>query len=53
VSAASTTTGAFQFAAGSKDAAMVLSLEPGAYTVQISGVGGASGIGLIEVYEIP
>lgn len=53
VTSASTTTGAFQFAADSKDAAMVLSLEPGAYTLQISGVGGAAGIGLIEVYEIP
>ena len=53
VSSASTTTGAFQFAADSKDAAMVINLEPGAYTLQLSGVGGAAGIGLIEVYEIP
>ncbi len=53
VTAASTATGAFQFTAGSKDAGMVINLEPGAYTLQLSGVGGASGVGLIEVYEIP
>jgi hypothetical protein len=53
VTTASTATGAFQFAADSKDAAMVISLDPGAYTVQLSGVGGGAGIGLIEVYEIP
>jgi len=29
-----------------------MSLQPGAYTAIVSGVGGATGVGLIEVYEI-
>jgi hypothetical protein len=36
----------------SKEAAMIITLEPGAYTAIVSGVGGATGIGLIEVFEI-
>ena len=44
--------GAFALAAESADSAMVLSLPPGAYTVQISGQDGASGVGLAEVYEL-
>jgi len=31
---------------------MMLTLPPGAYTVQISGQGGTSGVGLAEVYEV-
>ncbi len=30
---------------------MLLDLVPGAYTVQLSGVGDATGVGLIEVYD--
>jgi hypothetical protein len=45
--------GAFPFAAvDSKDAALVLTLEPGAYSAQVSGVGGTTGEALIEIYEI-
>lgn len=53
VVAASATTGAFQLTSGSKDAALIISLEPGVYTLQLSSGDGSSGIGLIEVYEIP
>jgi len=28
-------------------------LDPGVYTVVLSGVGSSTGVGLIEVYEIP
>ena len=45
--------GAFAFAEGSADAAMVINLAPRIYTLQLGGVAGASGIGLIEVYEVP
>jgi hypothetical protein len=45
--------GAFPLAAQSRDAALVASLAPGAYTVQVSGVGGTTGIALVEVYEAP
>jgi len=44
--------GAFQLADGSKDAAIVLSLSPGGYTVQVSGADGGTGEGLIEIYEV-
>ena len=45
--------GAFAFPAGGKDAAVLLTLPPGSYTAQVSGVGGATGVGLVEVYEVP
>jgi hypothetical protein len=45
--------GAFNFVAGSKDAALVATLPPGSYTAQVSGVGGTTGIALVEVYELP
>ena len=44
--------GAFGLAEGSRDAATVLSLPPGGYTVQVSGVAGAVGEALIEVFEV-
>jgi hypothetical protein len=46
--------GAFGFAdAGSRDAVLLATLEPGAYTVVVSGVNGAKGVGLVEVYDVP
>lgn len=45
--------GAFGLEAGSRDAAIVVTLSPGSYTIQMSGVGGGTGEGLIEVYELP
>lgn len=44
--------GAFGLASGSGDSAMVLSLPPGAYTVESTGAGGTSGVALTEVYEM-
>lgn len=38
---------------GSKDAAIVMQLEPGAYTVQVSGADGGEGVALVEVYLVP
>jgi len=37
----------------SKDAALVLTLDPGIYTAQVSGVGRTTGVGLAEIYEMP
>jgi hypothetical protein len=34
------------------ESALLIRLEPGAYTTVVSGVGGTTGIGLVEVYEI-
>ncbi len=46
--------GAFAFGAGSRDSAAVVTLAAGkSYTVQVGGVGGATGEGLIEIYELP
>jgi len=44
---------AFRLEAGSKDAAFVVTLTPGVYTVQATGVGGATGVALVEVYLVP
>jgi hypothetical protein len=46
-------TGAFPLPAGSRDAALIATLSPGSYTVHVSGVAGAAGVTLIEVFELP
>lgn len=51
VPTASSQVGAFALPAGSKDAVLLVSLEPGAYTAQVTGSGPA-GDALVEVYEI-
>lgn len=52
--AAFASVGAFAFASdGSRDAALTATLQPGSYTAQISGVGGTTGVALVEVYELP
>jgi subtilisin family serine protease/outer membrane protein assembly factor BamB len=45
--------GAFAFASGSRDAALLVSLAPGSYTAQVSGVNDATGVALVEVYALP
>ena len=45
--------GAFALVPGSQDAVLLLTLPPGAYTAQVSGVGATTGVGLVEVYEVP
>ncbi len=44
---------AFDFTPGSKDSAMLLTLPPGNYSAQVSGVNSTTGNGMIEVYEVP
>ena len=53
VAAAAKQTGAFAFANGSNDTAILAVLPPGTYTAEVSGVGSTTGIALVEVYEIP
>ena len=48
-----TQTGAFGLPAASKDAALLVTLQPGAYTAQVSGVNATTGVALVEVYELP
>jgi hypothetical protein len=53
VAAAAAATGAFPLPSGSKDAALILTLAPGAYTAEIVDANGGSGTALVEIYEIP
>jgi CubicO group peptidase (beta-lactamase class C family) len=43
--------GAFALPAGGRDADVLPTLGTGAYTAQVSGVGGATGIALLELYD--
>ncbi len=51
VTATTPMVGAFPLLPGSKDAAIVLQVNPGAYTVQVTSVGGTAGTALIEIYD--
>jgi hypothetical protein len=53
LSAAFISVGAFALPAASRDAALVATLNPGSYTVVVTGVGGTTGVALVEVYEMP
>lgn len=44
--------GAVGLTSGSKDAALQITLPPGAYTAQVSGMSGGTGEALVEVYEV-
>jgi hypothetical protein len=45
--------GAFPLTPGSGDAVVLITLPPGVYTANLSGVAGATGNGLVEVYRVP
>jgi hypothetical protein len=54
VRAAFAAVGAFDLPdATSRDAAMVVTVPAGAFTAQVSGIGGATGEALVEIYELP
>ncbi len=53
VAAATTGVGAFRFGAGSRDAAAWVMLNPGSFTVPVSGAGVGTGQTLVEVYVVP
>lgn len=53
VRTATSRSGAFTLPESSKDSAILTTLDPGVYTIHVSGAGGSSGVSLIEVYEIP
>ncbi len=53
MSAAIAASGAFPLKPGSKDAAALVWLSPGLYSVLVSGVDGVPGIALVEVYLVP
>ncbi len=49
-----TAVGAFAFDPGSADSAVLLSLNGNAaYTVQLEGLNGQTGVGMLEIYDVP
>ena len=46
------TAGAFPLPAGSRDAVLIATLPPGAYTVQVTGANNGTGVALFEAYEL-
>jgi uncharacterized repeat protein (TIGR03806 family) len=50
ISSAFTAAGAFALPTGSADSALLLTLSPGSYSATVSGVGGTTGVALIEIY---
>lgn len=51
IAAAADQVGAFDFFPGSRDSALLVTLEPGAYSAQVTGAGDA-GQAMVEVYEV-
>jgi hypothetical protein len=45
--------GAFSLDPASKDAVLLVTLDPGVYSAEVLGVNGASGIALVEIYAVP
>jgi len=52
IAAAAAGAGAFPFAPGSADAAVLVTLPAGAYTAVVEGAGQTTGAGLVEAYEV-
>jgi uncharacterized repeat protein (TIGR03806 family) len=53
IRATARTVGAFPLAEGSRDSVLLVTLPSGAYTIQVSGTNGTTGVALVEVYEVP
>jgi endoglucanase len=54
IATAAASVGAFTWtSASSHDCALLATLPPGGYTAQIAGQSGDTGVGLVEVYEVP
>ena len=51
IAATAARVGAFALANNSRDAAILLTLNPGAYTAIVTGQGGATGVCLVEAYD--
>ncbi len=53
IATTSAAVGAFALELASRDAVLLLTLQPGSYTAQVSGVNNTTGAALVEVYEVP
>lgn len=45
--------GAFALPPNSRDAVLLVTLDPGTYSAQVSGVGNTTGVALVEIYDVP
>jgi hypothetical protein len=52
IASATAQVGEFPLPAGSKDAALLITLQPGTYSVIVTGVGNTTGVALVEIYDI-
>ncbi len=52
IAAASAAVGAFPFPSGGKDSALLTTLDPGSYTVNVESTDGGTGTTLVEAYEV-
>jgi hypothetical protein len=54
IMSAAESVGAFRLSSGSsKDAVLLLTLPPGNYSAQVTGVNNTGGTAIVEVYEVP
>ena len=53
LAAAAAATGAFALPASSKDAALLVTLSDGNYVATVASADGATGPGMVEIYEVP
>ena len=53
LSTAAQLVGAFALGAASADCALIVTVDPGDYTIRVSGVGGTTGEALVEIYVLP
>jgi hypothetical protein len=53
LTAAEAAVGAYAIPSNSLDSLLLVTLSPGSYSVQVSGVNGATGIATVEIYEMP
>ncbi len=52
VSSVAASVGAFSWGAASPDSALLVTLAPGAYSAEVLGAGGDTGIALVEIYDV-
>jgi hypothetical protein len=54
IAAIAVSVGAFSFgSSATADSAILITLPPGAYTAEVSGASGDTGVALVEIYEVP
>jgi len=53
IAAAETQVGAYDTQTNSQDSMLLVTLPPGSYSAQVSGLNGTAGIATVEIYELP